>query len=58
MINVNVETIRNMMVAVFWVVVPCSLVEIYLCFMLGASIIRVIEAASTSGMLVIFYQTT
>jgi hypothetical protein len=43
--------------AVFWVVAPCSLVEVYRRFR-GASIIRVMEAASTSETLVNIYQTT
>jgi hypothetical protein len=40
--------------AVFWVVAPCSLLEV-----LAASIIRLMmEAARTSETLVNFYQTT
>jgi hypothetical protein len=49
--------------AVFWVVAPCSLVEVYRSQVLAASIIRAIivlmmEAARTSETLVNFYQTT
>jgi hypothetical protein len=50
--------------AVFWVVAPCSLVEVYQHFR-GASIIRaaiiivlMMKAARTSETLVNFYQTT
>jgi hypothetical protein len=47
--------------AVFWVVAPCSLVEVYQRFR-GAAIIRAIalmmEAASTSETSVNVYQTT
>jgi hypothetical protein len=38
--------------AVFWVVAPCSLVEVYQCFNL------MMEAARTSETLLNFYQTT
>jgi hypothetical protein len=41
--------------AVFWVVTPCSLVEVYQLF---RGIIRMMEAARTSETLVNFYQTT
>jgi hypothetical protein len=46
--------------AVFWVVVPCRLVEVYdILVMHAASIIRaMMEAASTSETLLNFYQTT
>jgi hypothetical protein len=49
--------------AVFWVVVPCSLVVTYVSEVLAASIIRAIialmlEAGTTSETLVNFYQTT
>jgi hypothetical protein len=51
-----------MKIAVFWVVAPCSLVEVYRRFR-AASIIRamimvlMMEAASTSETSVNFYQT-
>jgi hypothetical protein len=41
--------------AVFWVVMPCSLVEVYQRF---RAMILMIEAVSTSETLVNFYQTT
>jgi hypothetical protein len=48
--------------AVFWVVAPCSLVEVCHSKVLSASIIRIIalmmEAASISETLVNFYKTT
>jgi hypothetical protein len=49
--------------AVFWIVAPCSLVEVYqLLEVLAASIIRasalMMEAARISETLVNFYQTT
>jgi hypothetical protein len=52
-----------MKMAVFWVVVPCSLVKFTnVSEVLVASIIRamraMVEAAKTSEMLVNFYQTT
>jgi hypothetical protein len=43
--------------AVFWVVAPCSLVEIYRRFR-GAYIALMMEAASTSESSVNFYRTT
>jgi hypothetical protein len=51
----------SMKLAVFWVIMPSSPVEVCLCFkVLVASIIRamVAEAARTSAILVNFYQTT
>jgi hypothetical protein len=59
----------TMKMAVFWVVAPCSLVEVHeVSEVLAASIIRAMsaapvsapikEAASTSGTSVNFYQTT
>jgi hypothetical protein len=50
----------SMKKALFWVVAPCSLVEVYQCFR-GASCFHLqlmMEAASTSETLVNFYQTT
>jgi hypothetical protein len=57
-----------MKMAVFWVVAPCSLVEVYRCLdVLAATIIGMMddrsialmmEAASTSETSVNFYQTT
>jgi hypothetical protein len=50
-----------MKMAVFWIVVPCSLVEVSnVSEMLVASITNqmMMEAASTSAMSVNFYQTT
>jgi hypothetical protein len=53
-----------MKMAIFWVVVLCSLVEVYWCF-IGACCLHyqdddalMMEAASTSETLVNFYQTT
>jgi hypothetical protein len=42
--------------AVFWVVAPCSLVEVYRLF--RSAIALMMEAASTSETLANFYQTT
>jgi hypothetical protein len=45
----------------FWVIAPCSLVEVYVSEVFTASIIRamtMMEAARTSETLVNFYQTT
>jgi hypothetical protein len=42
---------KCMKIVVFWVVVPCSLVEVY-------QIAPMMEAASTSEMSVHFYQNT
>jgi hypothetical protein len=55
-------TAANMKMAVFWVVTPCSLVEVYQRFR-GTCYLRhqgdgMMEAASTSETLVNFYQTT
>jgi hypothetical protein len=48
-----------MKMAVFWVVAPCSLVEVYRRFEGTCSIIALmIQAASTSETSVNFYQTT
>jgi hypothetical protein len=50
----------SMKLAVFWVVSPCSLVEVYKHFR-GACclvIVLMMEALSTFGILVNFYQTT
>jgi hypothetical protein len=45
--------------AVFWVVAACSLIEVtQVLEVLAASIIKAMEAARTSEMLVNFYQTT
>jgi hypothetical protein len=45
-----------MKMAVFWVVAPCSLVEVYKRF--RGRIALMMEAAGTSETLVNFYQTT
>jgi hypothetical protein len=43
--------------SVFWIVAPCSLVEVYRCFR-GTCSALMMEAASTSETFVNFYQTT
>jgi hypothetical protein len=44
--------------AVFWVVAPCSMVEVYVSEVQGDIIALMMEAARTSETLVNFYQTT
>jgi hypothetical protein len=53
-IDVGFEVLMavSMKMAVFWVVMPCSLVEVYQLFAL------MMDAARTSETLVNFYQTT
>jgi hypothetical protein len=48
----EVLTAVSMKIAVFWVVAPCSLVEVF------RAIALMMEAARTSETLVNFYQTT
>jgi hypothetical protein len=55
-VRFEVLMVASMKMAVFWVIVPCSLVEVYRRFR-GAHHLM-IEAASTSEMLANFYQTT
>jgi hypothetical protein len=43
---------------VFWVVAPCSLVEVYQCFRGACTITLMMEAASTYETSVNFCQTT
>jgi hypothetical protein len=50
-----VRSFRLENLAVFWVVAPCSLVDVYQRF---RGIALMMEVASTSEMLVNFYQTT
>jgi hypothetical protein len=45
---------RSMKMAVFWVVAPCSLVEVYQLFRIAL----MMETGRTSEMLVNFYRTT
>jgi hypothetical protein len=56
-VRFQVLTAASMKMAVFWVVGPWSLVEVYRCFR-GASITLMMGAASTSETSVKFYQTT
>jgi hypothetical protein len=63
LVGFEVLTAASMKMDVFWVVTPCSLVEVYQPEVLAASIIRamialMMEAANTSVTLVNFYQTT
>jgi hypothetical protein len=51
-VGFEVLTAVSMKIALFWVVAPCSLVEVY------QSIALMMEAARTSETLVNFYQTT
>jgi hypothetical protein len=51
--------VASVKMAVFWVVAPCSLVEVYQRFGGACNLAALMmEAASTSGTLVNFYQTT
>jgi hypothetical protein len=54
-VGFEVLTAVSMKIAVFWVVAPCSLVEVYQRF---RAIALMMEAARTSETLVNFYQTT
>jgi hypothetical protein len=47
-----------MKMAVFWVVAPCSLVEVYRSSFIIRAIALMMETASTSEMSINFYQTT
>jgi hypothetical protein len=55
-VRFEVLTAVSMKIAVFWVVAPCSLVEVYQRF--RGRIALMMEAARTSETLVNFYQTT
>jgi hypothetical protein len=55
-VGFEVLTAVSMKIAVFWVVAPCSLVEVYQRF--RGPIALMMEAARTSETLVNFYQTT
>jgi hypothetical protein len=62
-VRFQVLMVASMKMAVFWVVAPCSLVEVYRCFR-GACCLHhplialMMEAANTSETLISFYQTT
>jgi hypothetical protein len=59
LVGFKVLTAASMKMVVFWVAAPCNLVEVYRRFRgVSASIIRVMEAVSTSETSVNFYQTT
>jgi hypothetical protein len=59
-VQFQVLTAVSMKVAVFWVIAPCSLVEVYRHFRCACCLYLALmmEVASTSEMLVNFYQTT
>jgi hypothetical protein len=56
LVRFEVLMVASMKMAVFWVVAPCNLLEIYWHF--SKLIALMMESASTSEMLVNFYQTT
>jgi hypothetical protein len=58
LVGFEVLTVVSMNMAVFWVVVPCSLVEVYQRFRGPVLITLMMKAARTSETLVNFYQTT
>jgi hypothetical protein len=55
-VRFQVLTAASMKIAVFWIVAPCSLVEVYQRF--RGAIAMMMEAASISKTSVNFYQTT
>jgi hypothetical protein len=58
LVGFEVLTAARMKMAVFWVVVPCSLVEVYQRVRGNALVALMVEAASTSETLLNFYQTS